>query len=121
MRDPSRDADAAEGDAHEDLGVERSMTCAPEGGVEGREDNTMRVSVEMSLLSLCETFIVCGEVEATADNLFGDSRAASSSDKSQQRFTILAYLPWGVNRPSLYTGSRRPGPRALFQGEISDL
>jgi len=93
------------------------MTCVPEGEVEGRED----MSVEMSLLSLCETFIVCGKVEATADNLFGDSRAVSSSDKSQQRFTILAYLPWGVNRPSLYTGSRRPGPRALFQGEISDL
>lgn len=83
----------ASGDVREDLGVERSTTCAPEGGVEGREDNTMRVSVEMSLLSLGETFTVCGNVEATADNLFGDSRAVSSSGKSQQRFTHHLVIP----------------------------
>jgi hypothetical protein len=73
LRDPSRDADAAEGDVCEDLGVERSMTCAPEGGVEGREENTIRVSFEISLLSLCETFTVCGKVKATGNNLCGDS------------------------------------------------
>jgi hypothetical protein len=121
LRDPSRGADAAKGDVCEDLGVERSTTFVPEGGVEGREDNTMRVSVDMSLLSLVETFTVCGEVEATVDNLFGDSRAVSSRGKSEQRFAIWSYLPRCLNRPSRYTGSRRPGPRALFQGEFSDL
>ena len=93
----------------------------PRGGVDGREDDTMRVSVEMSLLSPGETFTVCGEVEATADALFGDSRSVSSSRKSQQRFTIWSYLPRCLNRPCRYTASRMPGPRALFQGEISDL
>ena len=52
--DPSTDfgdSDNAKGDVCEDVGVERSMICAPERGVEGREDSMcedMRVAFEMS-------------------------------------------------------------------------
>ena len=95
----------ASGDVREDLGVERSVIGVPEGGVEGREDDSMRVSVEMSLLSLGETFTVCGEVEATTDNLFGDSRAVSSSGKSAKARHLVIPFMGGKSSMSIYRES----------------